>query len=136
MKSQTARQPEARILQRLIAFVFVSLGSWCLFAPHSVVSLTVVPEQQAFTPLVLVSIGAFGAQACLAGLFAAFTVFTRWTFMAYGLALFPFFVFDWWFYAVEPIFNELILLDAIGNVIMLLLCWRGYRSLSSENARA
>jgi len=41
-------------------------------------------------------------------------------------------VFDWWFYAVEPIFNELILLDAAGNIIFIALCARGYVLLRAE----
>jgi hypothetical protein len=59
-------------------------------------------------------------------LFAAFSIFTRRTFLVYGIALLPFFVFDWWFFYREPIFNELILLDVVGNVAMLALCARGY----------
>ncbi|MBA4747225.1 MAG: hypothetical protein H2056_00780 [Sphingopyxis sp.] len=123
---QMARR-EAQTLQWLIAAVFLGLGSWCLIAPASVVSLTVRPEHQSQSLLVLVAIGAFGAQACIAGLFAGFARFTRRTFAAYGIALLPFFGFDWWFYSVEPLFNALILLDVAGNIIMLGLCWRGYR---------
>lgn len=126
---KSARQ--ALLLQRLIAAVFILLGGWCLVVPGSVIALTVRPEHQAQSLLALVSIGAFGAQACIAGLFAATSVFTHRTFAAYGIALLPFFAFDWWFYSVKPLFNELILLDAIGNVIMLALCWRGYRLLRS-----
>lgn len=135
MKDRSTRQIEAKVLQGFIALIFVGLGSWCLVAPASVVSLTVVQEHQAFTPLVLVCIAAFGAQACLAGLFAAFSIFTRWTYLAYGVALLPFLVFDWWFYAVRPLFNELILLDVIGNMIMLLLCWRGFSLLGNSANR-
>ncbi len=114
-------------LQRLIAAVFFGLGGWCVIAPASVIDLTIRPEHASHAPIVLVSIGAFGAQACLAGLFAALTRFTRATFLGFGAALLPFFVFDWWFYAVQPLFNRLIVLDVAGNLIMLALCWRGYR---------
>ena len=47
-------------------------------------------------------------------------------FLAYGLALLPFFVFDYYFYAVEPMLTPIGLLDAVGNVIMLWLCWIGW----------
>ena len=73
--------------------------------------------------------GAFGAQACIAGLFAVTARFTAATFLAYAVALLPFFVFDWWFYAEEPLFNTLILLDVAGNVVMLALCIQGWRLL-------
>jgi hypothetical protein len=128
------KKSAARKLQWLIAVVFLSLGGWCLMAPASVIALTVRPEHQSQSLLALVSMGAFGAQACIAGLFAGFALFTRRTFAAYGFALLPFFLFDWWFYAVVPLFNALILLDVAGNAVMIALCWWGYRLLSDEDA--
>jgi hypothetical protein len=122
----TAATPEVRLLQYAIAFVFLTLGAWCLIGPASVIALTVRPEYQDLSPLTVVSVGAFGAQAILGGLFAAFSIFTRRTFLGYGIAQLPFFVLDWWFLYREPIFNELILLDVVGNVAMLALCARGY----------
>lgn len=121
---------EVQRLQYAIAGVFLVLGGWCLVWPSSVVALTVQPAYQSHHPLVLISLGAFGAQAMLAGIFAALSRFTKWTFAGFGAAVLPFFVFDWWFYAVEPVFNELILLDALGNVIFVALCARGYALLS------
>jgi hypothetical protein len=118
--------PEVRRLQFAIAAVFLVLGGWCLVAPGSVIDLTVRPDYQRHDAFTLVAIGAFGAQAMLAGVFAAATRFTRTTFAAFGTAIVPFFGFDWWFYAVAPMFNELILLDVIGNVIFIALCVRGY----------
>lgn len=120
-------EARVRAIQAGIASVFIILGAWCLLAPASVQELTVRPEHRSDALIVLVAIGAFGAQAMIAGMFAAFSQFTRATFGAYAVMLLPFFVFDWWFYAVEPLFNELILLDAIGNVIMLALCVWGWR---------
>lgn len=114
----------ARNIQRLIASIFLGLGGWCLIAPASVVDLAVRPEHASHELIVLVCVGAFGAQACLAGLFAALSRFTRTTFLGFGIALLPFFVFDWWFYSVEPLFNEMIAIDAVGNVVMLALCAR------------
>lgn len=125
-----AMRNEARTLQLAIAAVFWILGGWCLIAPASVIALTVRPEYQTDDPIALFSVGAFGAQAVLAGLFAGFSVFTRWTFLAYGVALLPFFVFNYWVYFVTPMFNELILLDFAGNAIMLALCARGWFVLS------
>ena len=118
--------PETRLLQCAIAFVFFTLGAWCLVAPASVITLTVRPDYQDFSPLMLLTIAAFGSQAMLSGLFAAFSIFTRRTFLAYAIALLPYFVFNYWFYFREPMFNELLLLDFGGNVAMLALCVRGY----------
>ncbi len=78
---------QARTLQYAIAAVFWILGGWRLIAPASVIALTVRPEYQTDDPVALLAVGAFGAQAVLAGLFAGFSVFTRWTFLAYAIAL-------------------------------------------------
>lgn len=125
-----------RTLQWSLASVFFLLGGWCLVAPASVLALTIRPEYQSDAPLVPVLIGAFGAQALLAGLFAAFSRFERITFLAYGVALLPFFAFDYWAYAVVPLLTPLGLLDAVGNVIMLISCVAGYRLAGSEISAA
>lgn len=116
-------------IQYCLAAVFFVLGGWCLIAPGSVMELAIRPAYQSHAPLVPILIGAFGAQALIAGLFAAFSTFTRMTFLVYGIALLPFFVFDWWFYVRIPMLTEIGLLDALGNVIMLLLCGMGWRAL-------
>ncbi|MFT3727356.1 MAG: hypothetical protein QM759_06005 [Terricaulis sp.] len=123
---------EALVLQRVIAFVFFTLGGWCLVAPASVIALTVRPAFQSFAPFTLVVGSAFGAQAVLAGLFAALSRFNASTFAAFAISLLPFFVFDWWFYQIEPIFNELIALDVVGNSVMLALSVRGFLLLQNN----
>lgn len=132
--SQADRLREARRWQSLIAVVFIGLGGWCLLAPASIVELTVRPENRNALPLTLVTIGAFGAQAMLVGLVTATATFTARTFLALGLALLPFFLFDWWFYSIRPLFNGLILLDVAGNLAMLAACARGYWLLSDKDA--
>ena len=96
-----------RTIQYLLASVFFVLGGWCLVSPASVLALTITPAYQSDAPIVPILVGAFGAQALIAGLFAAFSRFTRATFLAYGVALG--------------------MLDALGNVVMLALCVIGWR---------
>ena len=117
----------ARTAQSLIAAIFLILGAWCLVAPQTVLDLGLRPDFQSGAAVVPIFVACFGAQAMLAGLFAATAIFTRLTFLLYGLALLPFFLFDYWFFAVVPMFNEFILLDAAGNAVMLVLCWIGWR---------
>jgi hypothetical protein len=121
-----------RQIQWAIAAVFFVLGGWALLAPQSVIDLTFLPEYRSGTPILPFAVACFGAQAMIAGLFAAFSRFTRATFLAYGLALIPFFVFDWWFTFVDPVFTRLGLLDAAGNAVMLALCAIGWRRSGSE----
>lgn len=124
-----------RAIQWWLASVFFVLGGWCLLSPASVLALTITPAYRSDAPIVPILLGAFGAQAILAGLFAAFSRFTRATFLAYGLALLPFFVFDYWFYVVEPMLTWIGLLDAVGNVVMLALCVLGWRAAGPPAAR-
>lgn len=120
--------PTVRRLQLALALVFFVLGGWCLVSPSSVVALCIRPAWRSSAPLVPFLVGGFGAQALIAGLFAAFSRFTATTFAAYGLALLPFFAFDYWFFAVTPVLTPLGLLDAVGNAAMLVLCIAGWRA--------
>jgi hypothetical protein len=117
-----------RHIQYCLASVFLLLGAWCLVSPSSVLALAITPQYRSDAPIVPILMGAFGAQAIIAGLFAAFSTFTRTTFAVYAAALMPFFVFDYYFYAIEPMLTPVGLLDAAGNVVMLVLCWLGWRS--------
>ena len=122
------------LAQRLIAVPFLGLGAWCLFFPGMVERLGLRPEYFHGTTTSAVLIGCFGAQAMLAGLFAWFSCFTRATFLAYGIALLPFFWFNYWFVFVVPVFNAWMALDFVCNGAMLALCVVGYRGLPPRTA--
>ncbi|WP_442866511.1 hypothetical protein [Aminobacter sp. NyZ550] len=121
-----------RTIQYLLASVFLILGGWCLVSPSTVLDLAIRPEYQSDSPIVPILVAAFGAQAIIAGTFALFAKFTRATFAAYAIVLLPFFAFDYWFYAVEPMLTPIGLLDAVGNVVMLALCYLGWRSAATQ----
>jgi hypothetical protein len=121
----------ARTAQSLLAAVFLMLGGWCLAWPQSVLDLAITPAYRSNDPIVPILVACFGAQAVLAGIFAAFSTFTRRTFLVFGIALLPFFVFDYWFYAVAPMLTPIGLLDAAGNLAMLGLCWVGWNRAKS-----
>lgn len=114
--------------QRLIAAPFLILGLWCLFAPGSVEALTIRPDYQRRSDTTALFIGCFGAQAVLNGVLVWFSRFTRTTFLAYGVALLPFFGFNYYFVYVEPIFNGWMALDFVANLSMLALCVVGWRA--------
>jgi hypothetical protein len=82
--------------------------------------------------VVPILIGCFGAQAVLAGLFIVTSRFTRWTFLVYGIALLPFFWFNWYFVFSLPVFTPFMALDFLGNVVMLGLCWFGWQAARRE----
>ena len=113
--------------QRLIAGVFLVLGGWAMADPRSAIELGLRPEFRSGSGMAF-AVGCFGAQALIAGLFAATARFTRATFAAYGVMLLGFLVFDYWFWAVEPMLTTLgAALDGFGNLVMLALCWLGWR---------
>ena len=118
----------ARATQFCIGAVFAVLGGWALLFPNMVIGLGVRREYHNDDLLSALLMGCFGAQACLFALVAFTARFTRLTFAAYGIALLPFFVFNYWFYFQVPVFNEFMLIDFVGNVIMLALCWNGWRA--------
>lgn len=119
-------------IQWTIAAVFFVLGGWALLAPGNVIALCFLPEYREGAALPF-AVACFGAQAMIAGLFATFSRFTRATFAAYGLALIPFFAFDLWFTFGDPVLTPLGgVADAIGNAVMLAMCWIGYRSTPNE----
>ncbi|MDO9429958.1 MAG: hypothetical protein V4820_08200 [Pseudomonadota bacterium] len=120
------------LIQRLIAVPFLVLGGWALLFPGMVERLTIAPDYQHNTATSALLIGCFGAQAVLSGLFAAFSRFTRTTFLVYAVALLPFFWFNYWFVFVVPMFNAWLALDFVSNVAMLILCLLGWRKLSQE----
>ena len=115
------------LAQRLIALPFLVLGGWCLLMPEMVERLGLRPEHYQGSTASALLIGCFGAQAVLSGLFAAFSRFTRTTFLVYGIALLPFFWFNYWFVFVVPVFNAWMALDFVSNLAMLVLCVIGYR---------
>ena len=114
-------------IQWSIGAVFFILGGWAMLAPQSVIDLTFRPEFRSGGRIVPFVVACFGSQAMLSGLFAVASRFTRTTFLAYAVALAPFFVFDVWFTFVDRIFTPLGLLDGVGNIVMLGLCWIGWR---------
>jgi hypothetical protein len=121
-----------RSLQTVLASVFFVLGGWCVVAPASVMALSVRPAYQSSAPIVPILVACFGSQALISGLFALTSRFTRLTFLAYGIGLLPFFAFDVYFYTVKPMLTDLGLADLVGNLIMLAICWLGWRRAPRE----
>ena len=114
-------------IQRAIAAVFVVLGGWALLMPQQVIDLTIRQGIAQGGRLETFAVACFGAQALISGLFAASARFTRTTILAYGIALLPFFAFNYWFYFIDPIFTAVGLLDLLGNAVMLVLCVWGWK---------
>jgi hypothetical protein len=91
--------------------------------------LAVTADYRHLSETTALFIACFGAQAILCGLFICFSRFTRWAFLAYGIALLPFFWFNYYFIFVLPIFNAWLSIDFVANLMMLWLCFAGWRAM-------
>lgn len=114
-------------IQFFIALVFFVLGGWATFFPQHVIDTVFLAEYREGGRLLPFAIACFGAQALLSGLFAAFSRFSSLTFLVYGIALLPFFAFNYYFTFHDPVFTSVGLLDAVGNIIMLALSYVGWK---------
>lgn len=118
---------KAQTIQRLIALPYLLLGGWCLVAPMTIERMMINPDWQHMSQTTALMIGCFGAQAVLGGLFLWFSRLSRTGFLVYAIALLPFFVFNYWFVFVVPLFNQWMALDFISNAVMLALSLWGWR---------
>jgi hypothetical protein len=126
----------ARTAQFLIAFVFLALGGWALFAPASVIELEVTEAYRQDSFLARFTMACFGAQAVLFGLMALVTRWGARAFLVFAVLLLPFFGFNYWFHYEVPVLTSIGMLDFAGNVIMLVLAIIGWRAARGEEAQA
>ena len=121
------------LAQRLIAVPFLVLGAWCLFFPQwssgsaSAGILSRHGDHRADDGLLRRAGDPRRPVRFVQPVHAHH-------FLAYGIALLPFFRFNYWFVFVVPMFNQWMLLDFGANVAMLALCVIGYRASRSERA--
>ncbi len=122
-------------LQRLLAFIFLGLGGWCLLFPATVEALVLRPEYYVGNNTSALLMGCFGAQAILAGTLILTAEFTPRTFLIFGLVgSIPFFGFNYYFYFVKSMFTDWMLLDFAGNIGILALGIAGWRMKTCELA--
>lgn len=121
----------ARSLQMVLGAIFVTLGSWVLLFPGIVEQLALNPDYVIGSITSRVLIGCFGAQAILCGVVILSARFTARTFLIFGvIGSVPFFVFNYYFVFVVPVFSEWMLLDVLGNVGILTCGLWGWRVMS------
>lgn len=122
-------------IQYLLASIFVGLGGWCLIWPSTVNTLVFRPEFREIGIQSAILTGCFGAQAILGGVLMFTSVFKPQTFLIFGIiGSIPFFAFNYYFYFINPIFTEWMLLDFVGNIGILACGIFGYRLSCRETA--
>ncbi len=124
-------------VQYALAAIFLGLGGWCLVAPQSVEMLVFKPGYQHMSATSQLLFGCFGAQAVLAGVLIATSDFRPSTFLIFGvLGSAPFFVFNYYFYFIQEMFTQWMLLDFAGNIGILSTCLLGYWLRRKELAQS
>ena len=107
-------------VQYFLGSIFLILGSWALFFPAHVEKLGFSEEYYIGTISSSVLLSCFGAQAVLCSVLIFFSKFTQRTFLVFGFAgSIPFFVFNYYFVFVIPVFNKLMVIDLLGNMGIL-----------------
>lgn len=124
-------------IQRILGSIFLILGLWVLLFPGHAEQTALSPAHYIGTHASAVLIGCFGAQAVLCSILLLTAVFTSRTFLIFGLVgSIPFFIFNYYFLYVVPIFNNWMFLDFIGNIGILLCGIAGWRIERNEEAVA
>jgi hypothetical protein len=101
--------------------------------PGQVESLALNPDYVIGTQTSRVLFACFGAQAVLCGTVIVFSRFTARTFLVFGLiGSLPFFLFDFYYLFVVPIFSSWMILDVFGNLGILVLGLAGWRLRAGE----
>lgn len=123
-------------LQRILAFIFIALGTWCLLFPAVVESFVMRPAYYVGNSTSELFVACFGAQAILVGTVIYTSRFLPSTFLIFGIvASVPFFGFNYYFYFVRGMFTDWMVLDFVGNIGIFASGLWGYR-LSLKEATA
>jgi hypothetical protein len=124
---------KAKHIQYFLGSIFLVLGLWVLVFPRTVEALVLAPDYFIGSTASAVLIGCFGAQAVLCSVLILSTTFSPGAFLLFGLVgSLPFFVFNYYFVYVVPIFNTWMLIDFAGNVGILACGLAGWRIRTRE----
>ena len=120
-------------IQLLLGLIFLFLGMWALLFAGHVEALVLAPDHFIGTTASAVLIGCFGAQAILCATLIFTTRFTAQTFLIFGLiGSIPFFIFNYYFVFISPIFTDWMMLDFVGNVGILVCGIAGWLMAKKE----
>jgi len=117
----------ARLTQLLLATGFLSFGAAWLASPDHLATLFSREQPAAVYPIVTLALSFLGIQALAFGIFALVLRFSSATFAAFGIAMLPLFLADYWLYQVTGAFNEMALVHIGGLSAMLAMCTHGFR---------
>ena len=122
--------------QVFMGTVFTGMGLVTILLPSEVAKLSFSSSflgKEGVTPALKLVMQCFGSQASLCGLLILTSNFSRRTFKYFGLAMVPYFIFDYYFWHIGALTLFGALGDGIGNAIFGACCYLGYRTSKEEN---
>jgi hypothetical protein len=128
---------KAKHIQNLLGTIFLLLGGWAVLFPSVVEGFVLSSAHIIGSTSSAILIGCFGAQAILCSTLIFCTTFSARSFLIFGLiGSLPFFVFNYYFVFILPVFTDWMLLDFVGNVGILLFGVLGWRIKLQEERDA
>ena len=124
-----------RKAQLLMGTVFTTMGLGTMLFPKFAIETSFSPQylgKEGVTPPVALITRCFGSQATLCGLLILSSNFSADTFRNFGLAMIPYFVFDFHYWNVGALTIFGALGDAVGNAIFAGCCYVGYTALKKK----
>lgn len=127
------RDRSVRVIQRVLGTVFAGMGLATMLFPTEITSMSLhkkfLGEQGVTAPLKL-AMQCFGSQATLCGVLILSSEFTASTYQTFGVAMIPYFVFDYYFWCSGALTTFGAAGDAMGNIVFSVCCLLGYNKLS------
>lgn len=116
--------------QLVLGGVFSLMGLGTMLLPEPILKISLKNAELAYSPELSLVFRCFGAQATLCGLLLLSCRFTKTTYRNFGLAMIPFFFFDYWAWQANYITSLGAIGDAAGNVVFSVCCYLGWQKKS------
>mmetsp|Transcript_9779 Transcript_9779/g.14137 ORF Transcript_9779/g.14137 Transcript_9779/m.14137 type:complete len:135 (-) Transcript_9779:2912-3316(-) len=127
-----------RKIQMFMGVVFTGMGLATVAFPATVANLSFTNAflgKEGVTPALQLVMQCFGSQASLCGLLILSSDFRIGTFRNFGLAMIPYFIFDYHFWKTGALTLFGASGDAVGNSIFSFCCYIGYNRLNGRNRK-
>ncbi len=121
------RHDVAQRPRQIMEAAYLALGLATMALPDVMLDISVQDPSQG-NDLTRLVFQCFGFQATLCALVILTSRFRAVTYLAFAAAVIPVFVFDYWFWTVEPVLTGFgAAIDAVFNVIFVTMCWIGFQ---------
>ena len=118
--------------QLVLGGVFSLMGLGTMLFPSPLLKLSLNNAEVADSPELNLVFRCFGAQATLCGLLLLSCRFTKTTYRNFGLAMIPFYVFDYLAWRANFLTPLGAIGDALGNTVFSVCCYLGWQKKNAK----